>query len=165
MAGSSVSASRGRRRSPEPTPFRPHPGVTWRSPMEAATPLRQTRVHTLIGRVIIDHLVVDDPVAAELVRDRVDAGEDPARLVTDALEIGARVISREQAEVNADFVRTEFEKVSREVEGAFTEKARTVAEFLGQRVDAVFAPDSGQLAKELERLFGAESAVAVQNQL
>jgi hypothetical protein len=83
--------------------------------MEAATPLRQTRVHTLLGRVIIDHLVVDDPVAAELVRDRADAGEDPSRLVTDALEIGARVISREQAEVNADFVRTEFEKVSREV--------------------------------------------------
>ena len=62
-------------------------------------------------------------------------------------------------------MRTEFEKVSREVEGAFTEKARTVAEFLGKRVDDVFAPENGQLAKELERLFGAESAVAVQHQL
>ena len=86
-------------------------------------------------------------------------------MLVDAIEIGARVLSREQAEVNADFVRTEFEKVSREVEGAFTDKARTVAEFLGKRVDDVFAPESGHLAKELERLFGTESSVAVQHQL
>jgi hypothetical protein len=133
--------------------------------MEAATPLRQTRVHTLIGRVIIDHLVVDDPVAAELVRERVDAGEDAARLVTDALEIGARVISREQAEVNADFVRTEFEKVSREVETAFADKARVVAEFFGAKVDEVFAPENGHLQKELQRHFGDASSTAVQHQL
>jgi hypothetical protein len=115
--------------------------------------------------VVADALAVRDRVAVELVRERADAGEDPAEVLVDAIEIGARVLSREQAEVNADFVRTEFEKVSREVEGAFTEKARTVAEFLGKRVDDVFGPENGHLAKELERLFGAESAVAVQHQL
>ena len=36
--------------------------------MEAATPLRPTRVHTLVGRLIVDNLVVDDPVASDLVR-------------------------------------------------------------------------------------------------
>jgi hypothetical protein len=133
--------------------------------MEAATPLRQTRVHTLLGRVVIDHLVVDDPVAAELVRERVDAGEDPARVVCDALEIGARVISREQAEVNAEFVRTEFEKVSREVEAAFADKARVVAEFFGTKVDEVFGPENGHLQKELQRHFGDASSTAVQHQL
>ena len=133
--------------------------------MEAATPLRSPRV-TVIGDVVVaDALAVRDRCAVDLVRDRSAAGADPSELLIDAIEIGARVLSREQAEVNADFVRTEFEEVSREVEGAFTEKARTVAEFLGQRVDAVFAPENGQLAKELERLFGAESAVAVQHQL
>src|ERR671910_353065 len=30
--------------------------------MEAATPLRPTRVHTLVGRLIVDNLVVDDPL-------------------------------------------------------------------------------------------------------
>jgi hypothetical protein len=133
--------------------------------MEAATPLRPPRIAVFGDVVVADGLAVRDRCAVDLVRERADAGSDPAAVLVDAIEIGARVLSREQAEVNADFVRTEFEKVSREVEGAFTEKARTVAEFLGKRVDDVFAPENGQLAKELERLFGAESAVAVQHQL
>jgi hypothetical protein len=133
--------------------------------MEAATPLRTPRVAVFGDVVVADALAVRDRCAVDLVRERSEAGADPAAVLVDAIEIGARVLSREQAEVNADFVRTEFEKVSREVEGAFTEKARTVAEFLGKRVDDVFAPENGQLAKELERLFGAESSVAVQHQL
>jgi hypothetical protein len=133
--------------------------------MEAATPLRQSRVHTLVGRLIIENVMVDDAVSAELVRERADAGEDPARVVADAVEIGARVLSREQAEVNADFVRTEFEKVSREVESAFADKARVVAEFFGTKVDEVFGPENGHLQKELQRHFGAESSSAVQHQL
>ena len=133
--------------------------------MEAATPLRSPRVAVLGDVVVADALAVRDRVAVELVRERAEAGADPAEVLVDAIEIGARVLSREQAEVNADFVRTEFEKVSREVEGAFTEKARTVAEVLGKHVDDVFGPENGHLAKELERLFGAESAVAVQHQL
>src|SRR5918998_1621490 len=133
--------------------------------MEAATPLRSPRVAVIGDVVVADALAVRDRCAVDLVRERADAGGDPAEVLIDAIEIGARVLSREQAEVNADFVRTEFEKVSREVEGAFTEKARTVAELVGKRVDDVFAPGNGHLAKELERLFGAESAVAVQHQL
>ena len=39
----------------------------------AATPLRQPRVTALLGRVIIESLIVDDTVAAELVRARIDA--------------------------------------------------------------------------------------------
>jgi len=133
--------------------------------MEAATPLRSPRVAVIGDVVVADALAVRDRCAVALVRERSEAGADPAEVLVDAIEIGARVLGREQAEVNADFVRTEFEKVSREVEDAFTEKAKTVAEFLGRRVDDVFAPDTGRLAKELERLFGAESAVAVQHQL
>ena len=133
--------------------------------MEAATPLRPPRVSVFGDVVVADGLAVRDRVAVELVREREQAGADPAEVLVDAIEIGARVLSREQAEVNADFVRTEFEKVSREVEGAFTDKARTVAEFLGKRVDDVFLPETGHLAKELERLFGTESAAAVQHQL
>lgn len=133
--------------------------------MEAATPLRHPRVLPLVGRLLIEHVVVDDPVAADLVRERTDAGEDPVRVISDAVEIGARVLSREQASMNADFVRTEFEKASREVESAFTDKARVVAEFFGAKVDEVFAPDNGHLRKELERHFGEGSSSAVQHQL
>jgi hypothetical protein len=133
--------------------------------MEAATPLHAPRITVLGNVVVADSLAIRDRVAVELVQERAQAGADPADVLLDAIEIGARVLSREQAEVNADFVRTEFEKVSREVEGAFTDKARGVAEFLGKRVDDVFGPENGHLAKELERLFGAESSVAVQHQL
>jgi hypothetical protein len=133
--------------------------------MEAATPLRQQRVHVLMGRVLVENLVVDDPAAAAFVRARIDAGEDAARVVNDAIEIGARVLEREQAGLDAEFVRTEFEKVSREVESAFTDKARVVAEFFGAKVDEVFGAENGHLAKELARLFGDESSGAVQHRL
>ena len=133
--------------------------------MEAATPLRPPRVHVLMGRVIVENVVVDDPAAAAFVARRVDAGEDPARVVADAVEVGARVLEREQAAVDAEFVRNELERVSGEVERAFTDKARVVAEFFGAKVDEVFGPEDGHLAKELQRLFGEGSTAAVQHQL
>src|SRR3954465_2702039 len=131
----------------------------------AATPLRQQRVHVLMGRVLVENLVVDDPAAAAFVRTRLEAGDDAVRVVTDAIEIGARVLEREQAGLDAEFVRTEFEKVSREVEAAFTDKARVVAEFFGAKVDEVFGAETGLLSKELARLFGDESSAAVQHRL
>jgi len=133
--------------------------------MEAATPLRPARVVTLGDRVTIDALVVDDPATVRLVRAREEAGEDAAAAIVDALEIGARVLDREQTGANAEFVKTEFEKVSREVEVAFTEKARTVAEHFGSKVDEVFGPESGHLAKALERHFSDESSQAVQHRV
>ncbi|HWK26770.1 MAG TPA: hypothetical protein VNS09_09410 [Solirubrobacter sp.] len=133
--------------------------------MEAATPLRHPRVHVLMGRVIVENVVVDDPATASFVDARLEAGEDPVRVVSDAIEIGARVLEREQHAVDASFVRNEFEKVSREVEGAFTDRARVVAEFFGSKVDEVFGAENGVLARELARLFGDESSAAVQHQL
>jgi hypothetical protein len=133
--------------------------------MEAATQLRPPRVHVLMGRVIVENVVVDDPAAAAFVARRVDAGEDPARVVADAVEVGARVLEREQAAVDAEFVRNELERVSGEVERAFTDKARIVAEFFGAKVDEVFGPEDGHLAKELQKLFGEGSTAAVQHQL
>src|SRR3954449_499740 len=133
--------------------------------MEAATPLRQPRVHVLMGRVIVENVVVDDPATATFVDRRMTAGEDPVSVVCDAIEVGARVLEREQAAVDAEFVRNEFEKVSREVESAFVDRARVVAEFFGTKVDEVFGAEDGRLARELQRLFGAESSVAVQHQL
>src|ERR687892_38068 len=98
--------------------------------MEAATPLRHPRVHTVGDRVAVDGLLLADDATLRLVREREEAGDDTVGLIEDAIEIGARVLDREQAGANADFVRSEFDKVSREVEAAFTERAREVsAEF------------------------------------
>jgi hypothetical protein len=133
--------------------------------MEAATPLRQSRVRTAGERLVVESLVVEDECAVRLVREREQSGEDAAaKVVTDAIEIGARVLDREQAAANAEYVKTEFERASRSLESEFTDKARNVAEFFGAKVDEVFGPD-GRQAKELEKLFSDGSSASVQNRV
>jgi hypothetical protein len=133
--------------------------------MEAATPLPFSQVRTQGARLWIDGLVVDDPRAVRLAREREEAGEDVARLVLDAIAIGARVLDREQTGANADFVRAEFEKAARELDAAFVDRARIVAERLDKRIDDVFGPENGHVTKALARHFGDESSVAVQNRV
>src|SRR5215210_9314010 len=111
--------------------------------MEAATPLRQPHVRV---------------IAVRLVRTREDHGDDPVKTVRDAVEIGARVLDREQAGANAEFVKTEFEKASREVQHEFSEQARTIYKSFEDQFAAVFGEEDGQLAKELERRFGDGSS-------
>jgi hypothetical protein len=129
--------------------------------MEAATPLRHPHVSAQGDRVRIDGLVVADECAARLVRESTD----PDATIVDAVEIGARVLDREQTAANAEFVKTEFEKVSRSVEAEFGDRARAVAEQLGEKVDAVFDPDTGHLSKSLDELFSDGSATAVQHRV
>ena len=133
--------------------------------MEAATPLRRTSITTDERSLRVHELVVEDETAVRVVRDRTEAGEDPERVVTDAVEIGARVLDREQAAANTEFVKTEFERASRNVEEQFTERARKVAERLDEKVDEVFGEENGHLAKELEKLFSDGSSTSVQNRV
>jgi len=133
--------------------------------MEAAFPLRPPSVRTVGDRVAVDGLVVDDPVAVRLVREREEAGDDPAQLLLDAVEIGARVLDREQAGANAEFVRTEFEKQAREVEAAFGERAGAVGERLAKQLEDVFGPETGSLSKTLERHFSDDSSGSVQQRV
>jgi hypothetical protein len=120
----------------------------------AATPLRNPRVSALIGRVIIEHLVVDDALAAELVRARADAGEDPARLIADAIEIGARVLDREQAGASVEVLKQDLEHAS-----------QSVVSELKTQLEQAFGPDNGHVTRVLERHFGADSSSAVQHQV
>ena len=133
--------------------------------MEAAFPLRPPSVRTVGDRVAVDGLVVDDPVAVRLVHEREEAGDDPAQLLLDAVEIGARVLDREQAGANAEFVRTEFEKQAREVEAAFGEQAGAVGERLAKQLEDVFGPETGSLSKALERHFSDDSSGSVQQRV
>src|ERR671923_1542751 len=133
--------------------------------MEAATPLRQPHVRTVGDRLAIDGLVVEDECAVRLVRERERTGEDTVKTVREAVEIGARVLDREQAAANAEYVKSEFERASRELEQSFGERAAKVAEQFEGKVDEVFGPDNGQLARELEKLFSDGSAASVQNRV
>lgn len=133
--------------------------------MEAATPLRKSEVRTLGDRLVIDGLVVTDESAVRLVREREKAGDDTVKAVIDAIEIGARVLDREQAGANADFVRAEFGKTAREVETSFTERARQVSEELEKTLAEAFGPESGHVTKALERHFSDGSSAAVQHRV
>ena len=129
--------------------------------MEAATPLRHSLVSVQADRVKIDGLVVADETLVRLVSEAVDADE----ITRDALEIGARVLDREQTGANAEFVKTEFEKVAKAVEAEFGDRAKSAAEELGERLDQVFDPERGHLAKSLDELFSDGSSVAVQHRV
>ena len=131
----------------------------------AATPLRRTRVHTLLGRLVVENLVVDDPGVAEFVRAREAAGEDPVRVVEGAIEIGARILDREQAGASVEVLRADLEKTSREVEQRLGETSEHVVTELRTRLEEAFGPDQGHVTRVLDRHFGADSAGAVQHQV
>ena len=133
--------------------------------MEAATPLRQTRVTALMGRLIVENLVIDDATAAELVRIRSEAGENPARVVSDAIEIGARVLDREQAGASVEVLRQDLETASKEVEQRLGRTSEAVVTELNKQLEAAFGPESGHVTRVLARHFGAESSTAVQHQV
>ena len=116
-------------------------------------------------RLIVHDLAVEDETAARVVRDREQAGEEPAKTVAGAIEIGAPVLDREQAAANAEYVKTEFERASRRLEQEFSEEARKVTELFGERVDAVLGPENGRLVRELEKLFSDGSSASVQNRV
>jgi polyhydroxyalkanoate synthesis regulator phasin len=129
--------------------------------MEAATPLPFSSVHVRNGRLAIDSLVVDDQCA---VRQAAERG-DPARFVVEAIEIGARVLDREQAATDTDFVKLEFERTARELNQQFTERATKVADRLDQKVEEAFGAEHGHVARVLARHFGDESTGAVQHRV
>ena len=133
--------------------------------MEAATPLRQASVRTLGDRVVADGLVIDDECAVRLVREREEAGDDPVKPLLDAIEIGARVLDRESAGANADFVRGELEKATREAEQALGARTKEFNEQIARSVEDAFGSESGHVTKVLQRHFSDDSSTAVQNRV
>ncbi|MBJ7330760.1 MAG: hypothetical protein JHC95_12745 [Solirubrobacteraceae bacterium] len=129
--------------------------------MEAATRLPFAMVSVRNGRLIVDGLLIDDETLVRLAED----AEDPAQFVRDAMVIGARVLDREQAGTNTDFVKVEFERAARELNDAFTQRAKAVADRLDEKVDQTFGPEDGHVTKALARHFSDDSTGAVQHKV
>ncbi len=146
--------------------------------MEAIRALKFTdqSVELRGGVVVIDNLVVEDRTLVELVERRLEREIAALETVTDALEIGARVLDREATSAEVDFVKREFERVSTEVEMSFAERARKVSEELEKRLAEFLSADGGTMSKALEghaaeladqlaSHFGADRSTAVQHQI
>ncbi len=118
--------------------------------MEAATTLPFSRVRTFNGELLVDGLRVDDEAAVRLVFEREARGESPDRLVRQMIEVGARVLDREETGAEAEVVKAEFERLKSD---------------FGDRLNRVFGADEGHVARLLEKHFGDESSTAVQHRM
>ncbi len=119
-------------------------------------PLDQTVdgvVRALADRLVIESLTVTDERAARVVRERAEAGQEPARTVADAIEIGARVLDREDAAAEVDYVRAEFERHAGALRERLTKTLETGDTQLADRIAASFdGTRDGSVQKEIDRL-------------
>ncbi|MGH2990424.1 MAG: DUF2130 domain-containing protein [Solirubrobacterales bacterium] len=101
-------------------------------------PLDEGSVRALEDRLVIENLTVSDDRAARVVRERAEAGQSPPRTVADAIEIGARVLDREDAAAEVDYVRAEFERHAAELRERLTRALADGDEALSERIAASF---------------------------
>ncbi|MGH2923522.1 MAG: hypothetical protein ACRDKH_05780, partial [Solirubrobacterales bacterium] len=109
-------------------------------------------VRALEDRLVIERLEVSDERAAAPVRERQQAGQDAAKTVANAIEIGARVLDREDAAVEVDFVRREYERAMAEHRAESERQQRETAERIEQELRHAFGDEAaaGRLAEALD---------------
>jgi len=129
--------------------------------MEAATALQFTQVRVTGDRLYVDGLVVEDDCAVRLARE----SENPAALVTDAIEIGARVLDREQTGAQVEVLKAELEKATRAAGQSLDDTATRMKTEVDAKLAELLGPETGHLARALARHFGDESSEAVQHKV
>jgi hypothetical protein len=95
-------------------------------------------VRALDDRLVIERLTVSDKRAARVVRERAEGGQEAARTVADAIEIGARVLDREDVAAEVDYVRAEFERHAGELRERLTSSLEAGDERLAERISHNF---------------------------
>jgi hypothetical protein len=120
--------------------------------MEAVRTLQfaDQRVELRGDAVVIDNLVVEDRTLVELVERRLEREISELETVSDALEIGARVLDREATSAEVDAIRHELERASAEAEHSFAERARTIGENLEKQFERFLGADGGAMSKVLD---------------
>ena len=107
-------------------------------------------VRALDDRLVIEDLTVTDERAAQLVRDRQKAGQEPARTVANAIEIGARVLDREDSTAEVDFVRAEFERQAGSLRERLTKSLEEGDQQLAERISKAFDAEDGSVPREFQ---------------
>jgi hypothetical protein len=107
-------------------------------------------VRALDDRLVIEQLTVTDERAARVVRERAEAGQEAPRTVADAIEIGARVLDREDMAAEVDYVRAEFERHAAALRERLTRSLEAGDEQLAERISHSFdGSRDGSVQKEI----------------
>jgi hypothetical protein len=133
----------------------------------------------LVGdRIVIEDLTIADEQTARVVRERAETGEEPGRAVRRAIEIGARVLDREDTAVEVDYVRREFEHLQSDHREIVEQQNRAAVEAIEENLQKAIgdgeAPGalgsaleshSGELSEMIAETFGEDREGAVQSQI
>jgi hypothetical protein len=131
-------------------------------------------VRAIGDRLVIESLSINDERSARVVRQRSASGQKPADTVAKAIEIGARVLDREEVAAEVDYVKREFERLAtqhrEQLEAKNTEAAERIeseirrafgSEEIEGGLSAALASHSSELSEQLAALFdeGRDTAV------
>jgi hypothetical protein len=135
-------------------------------------------VRVVEDRIVIERLTIADEETARVVRDRAEAGEEPARSVRRAIEIGTRVLDREDTAIEVDYVRREFERLARVHSETVEEANREAVERIEEGLRRALGGDGGpgalgealdthseELSEQIAATFGEDREGAVQAQI
>jgi hypothetical protein len=135
-------------------------------------------VRLLGDRIVIEDLTIADEQTARVARERAEAGEEPAKTIRRAVEIGARVLDREETAVEVDYVRREFEQVTSTHRETIEEKNREAVERIEEGLRRALGGEeasgalgealeshSEQLSEQIASTFGEDREGAVQAQI
>ena len=113
-----------------------------------------------------------------MVRERAESGEEPARSVRRAIEIGTRVLDREETAIEVDYVRREFERLTRVQNETIEERNREAVERIEDGLRRALGGEEGpgalgraleshseELSERIATTFGEDREGAVQAQI
>ena len=135
-------------------------------------------VRAIDDRIVIESLTINDERSARVVRQRLQGGQPAAQTVAKAIEIGARVLDREEVAAEVDYVKREFERlqalhretITKENEEAIDRIEDALSRALGAgdapgALGAALESHSGNLSELIAETFGEDREGAVQGQI
>src|SRR5512144_3434090 len=135
-------------------------------------------VRLVEDRIVIEALTIKEQETTRVVRERAETGEEPARSVRRAIEIGTRVLDREDTAIEVDYVRREFERLTRAANETIEERNREAVERIEDGLRRALGGEEGpgalgqalethsdQLSEQIAATFGEDREGAVQAQI
>ena len=135
-------------------------------------------VRVVEDRIVIEDLTITDQETARVVRERAETGVEPARSVRRAIEIGTRVLDREDTAIEVDYVRREFERLTHAANETIEERNREAVERIEDGLRRALGGEEGpgalgqaleshseELSERIAETFGEDREGAVQAQI